>query len=147
MSGALQLAGGGGDWCYGGVASSLRARNCIVPWNDRVCDFACRLVIFTDAVDRYSSVFSSHLAPPTNESTRCGDRFCGDSSSGIVIESFNYNNILDQESIGSHRPILTRFFVYREYLKLHGECQGVLITDSRSRLPRIRFLSSSACLN
>ena len=95
--------------------------------------FPCRLVIFTDDVARHSGVFSAHLAPPINESNRCGDSFCGNQNGGIVVENFNYNNVLTRDGISSHRPILTRYFVYKEYLQLHRECKGVLITDSRSR--------------
>ena len=90
------------------------------------------MVIFTDDVARHSAVFSAHLAPPINESNRCGDSFCGNQNGGIVVENFNNNNVLTRDGICSHKPILTRYFVYTEYLKLHRECKGVLITDSRS---------------
>ena len=93
--------------------------------------FGCRLVIFTDAVERYSSVFSAHLALQTNASSRCVDGFCGSADSGIAIENFNYDDVLTKESISSQRPILTRFFIFRQYLRLHSECKGVLVTDSR----------------
>jgi hypothetical protein len=61
-----------------------------------------------------------------------------------VIENFNYDEVLTKESIGSRRPILTRYFVFRHYLQTHSECAGVLVTDSRFR-PNRSYPKCAVC--